>query len=140
MNKDYWWISTGVPEKEHLSAEVRVSVAKKGYGEIKKGVWSLYRSRTDRRDINSRDKMMLWAISEKYDARSMSCSYPISYLSKMIGVSRKTGGKAVERLVEANIIWIVSPGVEKKGYKKLEGGTRVKKNFILVGLSHELSQ
>ena len=139
MNR-FWWIEVGVPEDERNSACVRQSLVNRSYGEIKKGVWRLYRRRTDRLDLTSSDKMLLWAMSERFRVESMSCTDAVGYLSKMVGVSRKTAGKSIQRLVDAEIIWIVEEGEDRRARRRLEARKYFRKHFILVGLSYELGE
>ena len=135
---DYWWIETGVPSDEKNSGCIRYSVTSYSYSQIKKSVWKLYRTRTDRADLSCYDKMLLWAISERFRVRSMSCTDAVGYLAKMIGVSRKTAGKSMRKLVDNNIIWLAEEGSERKAHRKLEARKYFKKHILIVGLSFEL--
>ena len=137
---EYWWIESGVPSDEKNSGCIRFSVSGYSYSKIKKSVWKLYRSRTDRVDLSCYDKMLLWAISARYRTHSMSTSDSISYLAKMIGVNRKTAGKSFQVLLDKNIIWVAEKGKERKAYRKLEARTYFHKHILLVGLSFELGE
>ena len=50
----------------------------------------------------------------------------------MTAVNRKSVGKAIAELSDANLIWIVLEGEPKRLKKSQSGG---KKHFILVGLA-----
>ena len=140
--KEYWWIESGggVPSAEQASGCVRYAVSQYSYSRIKKGVWQLYRTQTDREDLSCYDKMLLWAISERYRKHSMSTSDSINYLAKMIGVNRKTAGKSFQRLLDKNIIWVAEEGSVRKAYRKLEARTYFHKHILIVGLSYMLAE
>lgn len=53
----------------------------------------------------------------------------------MIGVERRTVGRAITELIEKNVLWCVLEN-EKRLIKKAEAGKR--KHLLLVGLGHEL--
>tara|TARA_Y100000361_G_C11125638_1_gene325755 strand:- start:929 stop:1099 length:171 start_codon:yes stop_codon:yes gene_type:complete len=53
----------------------------------------------------------------------------------MIGLERRTVGRAITELIEKNVLWCVLEN-EKRMIKKAEAGKR--KHLLLVGLGHSL--
>tara|TARA_Y200000002_G_C22391513_1_gene541694 strand:+ start:221 stop:694 length:474 start_codon:yes stop_codon:yes gene_type:complete len=136
----YWWVNATLPGKD--SAEINLSVANnyKSYGPLKASVWFLYRNKiANRKDLSSRDKLIAWAIAERYRGQSFSTWDSFTYLGAMIGMNRKTVAKGIKSLMDNNVIWIVLEGEEKVGLTKLVS-KRQKKHIILCGLNFILAE
>ena len=138
--KEYWWIQTSVPENEQASGCIRFAYTHRSYSEIKKAVWRLFRLRSGWKELKSSDKMIYWAMSERFRVQSMSCSDSVGYLAKMVGVSRKTASRSIQNLVDAGVVWIVEEGEVRKAHKRLVARKYFKKHFLLVGLSYMLAE
>ena len=135
----YWWITTDAVEKN--SGLVAFAVSKryeKNYGKLKHVSWKWYRKQIDRRDIGLREKMVLWCLLERYSMRSFSSHDSGGYIALMLGSHRNTINKAIQKLMDAKIIWCAIEG-ERVMLTKLERGKQ-HKHFLPVGLSVMLSE
>ena len=131
MVEDYWWIQSGVIEDEKRSGIVRASVANKlNYSQLKQTVWKWYRMHAGRSDLTIASKLVLWAICERY-RMTYSSRDAYSYYAKMTGLSRKTVGRAIQELLDKDVIWIAKEG-ERVLLRKITSGVR--KHILLVGL------
>ena len=129
--EEYWWIQSGVIEDEKRSGIVRASVANKmNYSQLKQAVWKWYRKHAGRSDLTIASKLVLWAICERY-RMTYSSHDAYVYYGKMTGLTRKTVGRAVQELVDKEVIWIAKEG-ERTLLKKVKAGVR--KHILLVGL------
>lgn len=129
--EDYWWIQSGVIEDEKRSGIVRASVANKlNYSQLKQTVWKWYRMHAGRSDLTIASKLVLWAICERY-RMTYSSRDAYSYYAKMTGLSRKTVGRAIQELLDKDVIWIAKEG-ERVLLRKITSGVR--KHILLVGL------
>lgn len=129
--EDYWWIQSGVIEDEKRSALVRRScVDKLNYSQLKQTVWKWYRMHAGRSDLTIASKLVLWAICERY-RMTYSSRDAYSYYAKMTGLSRKTVGRAIQELLDKDVIWIAKEG-ERVLLRKITSGVR--KHILLVGL------
>ena len=133
MNDEYWWIVTNEIDKTEKSGLVKFAVANKyeNYAKLKRVVWKWFRSHLDRRDINSRDKIILWCLCERY-GKSFSSHDAVTYYGKMCGLSNVTMSKGFASLMDKNIIWCAKHD-QKKMLKKMRSGMQ-HKHFLLVGL------
>ncbi len=137
---NYWWITTSLPGKDSAEINIRVANHYKSYGPLKASVWFWFRNKVaNRKDLTSRDKMVAWAIAERYRGQSFSTWDSFTYLAAMVGLNRKTVHKAIVELMEKNIIWVVLEGQEKIGVSKLVS-KRQKKHIILCGLNFILAE
>ncbi len=134
----YWWVTTDLPVANSGYINRAVANQFKKYSELKASVWFWYRSEVvDRKDISNRDKIIAWAICERYRGQSFSTWDSFTYLALMLGMNRKTISKGIQALIEADIIWIGLEGDHKIGIKNLSQA-RVKKHLLLVGLNKVL--
>ena len=133
MNDDYWWVVVGQVESPEESGLIALSVARKfeNYAKLKRVVWKWFRAHLDRRDINSRDKIILWCLCERY-GKSFSSHDAITYYGKMCGLSHVTMSKGFASLMDKNIIWCAKSD-QRVMLKKLKSGMQ-HKHFLLVGL------
>lgn len=139
MESQYWWITTkSVEQAETGYINFATHKKFKDFNKFKRVVWKYFRSKIDIRELAARDKLVLWAICEKYNYHSCSCKLSYSYLAKMLGLSRHTISKAVLNLSEHTpepIIWIAIEGSESIAKKRLEPQKRYKTHLLLVGLN-----
>jgi hypothetical protein len=134
---NYWWIVNGVPEDEEDSGFIQLRFVDEfsDWRKLRKHVWNIYRRHAGRRDINAAATLTLWAVCERYRHSSFSSRDAYSYYAKMIGLERRTVGRAITELIEKNVLWCVLEN-EKRMIKKAEAGKR--KHLLLVGLGHSL--
>lgn len=131
----YWWVSPEIVPKESGIINLSVANKYKNYGNLKAKIWQWYRSKVNRKDISSRNKLILWALAERYRGQSFSVWDSYTYLAMTVGLSRKTFSKGMAELSEQGIIWIAVEGDERLAMKKLPQQIRVKKHILLVGLN-----
>ena len=133
-NKGYWWVTPQEVGDLSKTALVPTACVRKqdNYTKMRVCVWRLFRRICGREDLNMSSKMLLWAVCERYRFETFSSHDAISYYAKMTAVNRKSVGKAIAELSDANLIWIVLEGEPKRLKKSQSGG---KKHFILVGLA-----
>lgn len=135
--ENYWWIVNGVPENEEENGFIQLRFVDeyRDWRILRKHIWNIYRRHAGRKDINAAATLTLWAVCERYRHSSFSSRDAYSYYAKMIGVERRTVGRAITELIEKNVLWCVLEN-EKRLIKKAEAGKR--KHLLLVGLGHEL--
>lgn len=131
----FWWIEAGEIQDPRHSACVHVNVHARmsDYKKLKGYAWKWFRHACGQNDISSRDKIILWAITERHRAASFSCRDSFSYLGKMTGLSRGSVRKAIDSLQKHKYIWLV-PEWERRVIRKSLGATR--KHILLVGLGY----
>lgn len=136
----FWWISPEIVPRESGIINLAVANKYKNYGTLKAKVWEWYRHQVNRKDLSTRNKLILWSLAERFRGQSFSVWDSYTYLAMTIGVSRKTFSKGMNELAEMNNspIWIAVEGEERLAYKKLPQQVRVKKHIVLVGLNHYL--
>lgn len=134
MNKEKWWLVVEAIETPEKSGLITYGVAMKykSYSKLKKVVWKWYKKHLGRTDIKGREKLVLYALCERYSAQDYSSHDAVSYLALMIGMNRKTVSKGIQNLMDQNIIWCAIDG-ERKVLRKLKRGVQ-HKHFLLVGL------
>ena len=134
-----WWIVPSEIENERASALVRLGVVSEyqDFNKFRRVVWFWFRRACAREDLTSSAKIMLWAIVERYRWETMSSHDAINYYALMVGMNRKTAGRAVGELAEKELIWIV-PREEKKRLKKSRAEGHI--HFLLVGLGYLLKE
>ena len=134
VDKNYWWI-TAHAEAEEKSALVPIALARKegDFSRVRQIVWHWYRSEVaGNEELSMTARFVAWALCERWRYETWSSHDAISYYAKMTAVNRKSVGKAIAELSEANLIWIVLEGEPKRLRKSQSGG---KKHFLLVGLA-----
>ena len=57
-------------------------------------------------------KLLLWSVCERYRFEIFSSHDAVTYYAKMIGVSRRTAGRAMKELIEKEVLWCVLEGKE----------------------------
>ena len=132
--QNVWWIVAGEVEDPQHSGLVRLSVAracKDNFAQLRQRVWKWYREQAGRVELNAGAKLVLWAMVERYRYETMSSHDAVSYYARMVGMNRKSVGRAVQELIEHNIIWCVLED-EKVRLRRSKAGGR--KHFLLVGL------
>jgi len=134
-NKDFWWVvPVEVPEL-HRSALVPLACVSDNYMKMRSCVWKIYRRECGREDLSVSAKLLLWAICERYRFETFSSHDAVSYYCKMIGVSRRTAGRAMKELIESEVVWCVLEGVEGRLRVSQASG---RKHYLLVGLASEI--
>jgi|TARA_B100000161_G_scaffold256507_1_gene219634 hypothetical protein len=134
----FWWVSPEIVPKESGMINLSVANRYKDYGKLKGSVWKWFRSQVNQKDLSPRNKIILWSLAERFRGQSFSVWDSYTYLSKMVGLSRKTFSKGMGELSEQGIIWIAVEGDERMAFKKLPQQVRVKKHILLVGLNNVL--
>ena len=140
MNKQKWWLVIEAIEKPEKSGLIKFGVAMKykSYAKLKKIVWKWYKKQLGRTDIKSREKLVLYALCERYSAQDYSSHDAVSYLALMIGMHRHTVSKGIQNLMDLDIIWCAIDG-EKKVLRSLKRGVQ-HKHFLFVGLGVMLEE
>ena len=135
MKEQKWWLVIEAIEKPEKSGLIKFGVAMKykSYSKLKKVVWKWYKKQLGRTDIKSREKVVLYALCERYSAQDCS-----SYLALMIGMHRHTVSKGIQNLMDLDIIWCAIDG-EKKVLRSLKAGVQ-HKHFLFVGLGVMLEE
>jgi hypothetical protein len=136
VNLDYWWITPNEIENPEQSGLVPSSLARKDgvFGEARGSVWAWYRSEVaGNKKLSISARFVGWALCERWRIETWSSHDAVSYYAKMTGVNRKSVGKAIAELSEAELIWIVLEDKKFKRLRKSQAGG--KKHFLLVGLS-----
>ena len=119
----------------HRSALVPLACVSDNYMKMRSCVWKIYRRECGREDLSVSAKLLLWAVCERYRFETFSSHDAVSYYCKMIGVSRRTAGRAMKELIESEVVWCVLEGVEGRLRKSQASG---KKHYLLVGLACEI--
>ena len=140
MNKQKWWLVIEAIEKPEKSGLIKFGVAMKykSYSKLKKVVWKWYKKQLGRTDLKSREKLVLYALCERYSAQDYSSHDAVSYLALMIGMHRHTVSKGIQNLMDLDIIWCAIDG-EKKVLRSLKRGVQ-HKHFLFVGLGVMLEE
>ena len=81
MNKEKWWLVVEAIEKPEKSGLITYGVAMKykSYSKLKKVVWKWYKKHLGRTDIKGREKLVLYALCERYSAQDYSSHDAVSY-------------------------------------------------------------
>ena len=137
MLEEYWWIENGIPKHESKSGCVRASVRAKfkSFSKMRACVWKWFRSRAGDRTLSPACKLTLWAICERFRVETFSSHDAYSYYAKMIGMNRRSVGRAVSALAEKGLIRVALEE-ERKLVEKAIAGKR--KHILLVGLGYSL--
>lgn len=134
-NKDFWWVVPIEVPNLHRSGLVPLACVSDNYMKMRSCVWKIYRRECGREDLSVSAKLLLWAVCERYRFETFSSHDAVSYYCKMIGVSRRTAGRAMKELIESEVVWCVLEGVEGRLRKSQASG---KKHYLLVGLAYEI--
>lgn len=134
----FWWISPEIVPKESAVINLAVANRFKDYGKLKACVWRWFRAQVNRKDLSTRNKLILWSLAERFRGQSFSVWDSYTYLAMTIGISRRIFSKGMGELSELGIIWIAVEGEERLAFKKLPQQKRVKKHIVLVGLNNVL--
>ena len=134
MKEQKWWLVVEPIEKPESSGLITYGVAMKykSYSKLKQVVWKWYKKHLGSSEIKAREKLVLFALCERYSAQDYSSHDAVSYLALMVGMNRHTVSKGIQNLMDQNIIWCAIDG-ERKVYRKLKRGVQ-HKHFLLVGL------
>ena len=140
MKEQKWWLVIEAIDGPERSGLIKFGVAMKykSYSKLKKVVWKWYKKQLGRTDIKSREKLVLYALCERYSAQDYSSHDAVSYLALMIGMHRHTVSKGIQNLMDLNIIWCAIDG-EKKVLRSLKAGVQ-HKHFLFVGLGVMLEE
>lgn len=141
MNDDKWWLVVQAIKKPNESGLIPFGVAKSyknNYSKIKKVVWRWFRLHLDRKDLSSRDKLILYALCERYSAKTFSSHDSLSYISKMLGMNRHTISKGLQHMMDVGLIWCAIDS-DKKVLRSLKAGVQ-HKHFLFVGLGFMLGE
>jgi hypothetical protein len=140
LKDNKWWLVIEAIEKPERSGLIKFGVAMKykSYAKLKQVVWKWYKKQLGRTDIKSREKLVLYALCERYSAQDYSSHDAVSYLALMIGMHRHTVSKGIQNLMDLNIIWCAIDG-EKKVLRSLKAGVQ-HKHFLFVGLGVMLEE
>jgi DNA-binding MarR family transcriptional regulator len=134
MKEQKWWLVVEAIESPEESGLIPYGLAMKykNYAKLKKVVWKWYKKHLGRTDIKGREKLVLYALCERYSAQDYSSHDAVSYLALMIGMNRHTVSKGIQNLMDQNIIWCAIDK-EKKVLRNLKAGVQ-HKHFLFVGL------
>jgi len=138
--KNYWWVSTEYTSIDSPYINLATALKFTNYTKLKAVIWSWFRSKLDRKDLGSREKIILWIICERVKGVSFSCWDSYIYLGKATGMNRKTVAMAVNNLSKAGLIVIAVEGSTPRAKKKLEAQKRFKKHILLVGIGYALDK
>ena len=92
MKENKWWLVVEAIEKPDKSGLIKFGVAMKykNYAKLKQVVWKWYKKQLGRTELKSREKVVLYALCERYSAQDYSSHDAVSYLALMVGMNRKT--------------------------------------------------
>ena len=140
MKQHKWWLVVEGIEDAGKSGLINYGLAGKykNYASLKKVVWKWYKQHLGRKDLKTREKLILYALCERYSAQDFSSHDAVSYLALMVGMHRHTVSKGIQNLMNLNIIWCAIDN-EKKVLRSLKAGVQ-HKHFLLVGLGVMLEE
>ena len=131
----YWWIVPGEIERERESGLVSLSLSRESryFSKLRNLVWKWYRwNVASRTDLSASAKLFGWALAERWRYETFSSHDALNYYTQMVGLNRKTCGRALQELSDANLVWIV---LEDEQVRLKKSQARGRKHFLLVGLS-----
>jgi hypothetical protein len=136
-NKDYWWVVPSEVPRMHASGLVPLACvqAQENYSKMRSCVWKIFRRECGREDLSVSEKLLLWSVCERYRFETFSSHDAVTYYAKMIGVSRRTAGRAMKELIEKEVLWCVLEGKEGRLRVSQASG---RKHYLLVGLASEI--
>jgi hypothetical protein len=130
--KNYWWlVNTETDQNSGYLYHSYVSEPK-DFAEVRACVWRWYRSRAGNKNLSVSAKLILWSLCERWRWETCSSHDAIDYYAKMVGLNRKTCGRAIAELIDKNIIWLVLE--DKPGVRLRKSQPSGRKHFLLVGL------
>lgn len=134
MEDTKWWLVVEGIENPEKSGLIIYGVARKykSYSKLKQVVWKWYKKHLGRTDLKSREKLVLYALCERYSAQDFSSHDAVTYLALMVGMNRHTVSKGIQNLMDQNIIWCAI-SKERKVLRNLKAGVQ-HKHFLFVGL------
>ena len=134
MKEHKWWLVVEGIDDIEKSGLINYGLAGKykNYASLKKVVWKWYKKHLGRKDIKAREKLILYALCERYSAQDFSSHDAVSYLALMLGMHRHTVSKGLQNLMDINVIWCAIDG-ERRVLRSLKAGVQ-HKHFLLVGL------
>tara|TARA_R100000654_G_scaffold25989_2_gene49502 strand:- start:62 stop:499 length:438 start_codon:yes stop_codon:yes gene_type:complete len=140
LKEHKWWLVVDGIEDAEKSGLINYGLAGKykNYANLKRVVWKWYKKHLSRKDIKTREKLILYALCERYSAQDFSSHDAVTYLALMIGMHRHTVSKGIQKLMDLNIIWCAIDG-ERKVLRSLKAGVQ-HKHFLLVGLGVMLEE
>ena len=140
MKEHKWWLVVEGIEDAEKSGLINYGLAGKyrSYSKLKKVVWKWYKQHLGRKDLKTREKLILYALCERYSAQDFSSHDAVTYLALMIGMHRHTVSKGIQKLMDLNILWCAIDG-ERKVLRSLKAGVQYK-HFLLVGLGVMLEE
>ena len=115
MKQHKWWLVVEGIEDAGKSGLINYGLASKyrSYSKLKKVVWKWYKQHLGRKDIKTREKLILYALCERYSAQDFSSHDAVTYLALMIGMHRHTVSKGIQKLMDLNILWCAIDGERK---------------------------
>jgi hypothetical protein len=132
---EYKWMVFGDIAREENSALVRVECVARysDFRVVKRALWKdWFKARVGRTDLTAADKLVLWAMVDRWRLASWSVRDSITYIAKATGTHRNTVKNSVDRLIEKNIIVYTA----EDALRKPKAGERT--HFLLVGLGYVL--
>ena len=107
MKQHKWWLVVEGIEDADKSGLINYGLAGKykNYASLKRVVWKWYKQHLGRKDIKTREKLILYALCERYSAQDFSSHDAVTYLALMIGMHRHTVSKGIQKLMDLNILW-----------------------------------
>ena len=138
--QDYWWMTPTEIDDPKRSGLVRLGVVReqKDFARVRNIVWRWYRREVaGRTDLTPSAKLCAWALTERWRWETYSSHDAIAYYAKMVGLHRKTCGRAITELIEKEVVWCVLEDEKRRLRKSQAGG---KKHFLLVGLGYLLKE
>jgi len=140
LKEHKWWLVVDGIEDAEKSGLINYGLAGKykNYANLKRVVWKWYKKHLSRKDIKTREKLILYALCERYSAQDFSSHDAVTYLALMIGMHRHTVSKGIQKLMDLNILWCAIDG-ERKVLRSLKAGVQ-HKHFLLVGLGVMLEE
>lgn len=106
----------------------------------RKVLWRWARKQIGRKDLTVTEKLVLWALVERFRIETWSSHDAVTYYSAMTGMNRNSTGKALNGLISKKVIQSVKDGEGEEGkfYPNLVRGG--KRHFLLVGLAYDIKR
>ncbi len=135
-----WWIKFGLQEgrKEGgISRELQEGLKLKTYRKV---LWKEARKVIAREDLSATEKLVFWALMERFRLDTWSSHDAVVYYGLMTGLHRSSVSRAINSLIDKGIIQLVRDGRGEAGkyYSSLERGG--KRHFLFVGLAYEVGK
>lgn len=138
--KRKWWIKFGLQagrQEGGISRELQSSLNVKRYRKV---LWKQGRKVIARQDLTPTEKIVFWAMLERFRLDTWSSHDAVAYYGLMTGLHRSAVSRAIRGLMEKGIILLVRDGEGEEGklYESLERGG--KRHFLFVGLAYEVGK